>query len=150
MIAFAHRLLRLIDRYGVGLLAYVAIGGASALVEWTSFYFSLPYLGSVGAAVAGFAIGTLVNFVLSRSLVFWSKRSAAMDLVLVFVASLVAFTVNLTVFLLLYQAANVDVLVSKVVGTGSAFAFNYLARQFYVFSARSRFPSLSRRIRSLR
>jgi len=150
MTTFVHRLRRRIDRYSVGLLAYVAIGGASAVVEWTSFYFSLAHLGSVGAALVGFAFGTLANFVLSRSLVFWSKRSAAMDLMLVFLVSLVAFAVNLAVFLLLYRAATVDVLVSKIVGTGSAFAFNYLARQFYVFSARSRFPSLSSRIRSFR
>ena len=150
MTAFVHRLRRRIDRYAVGFLAYVAIGGASAVVEWTSFYFSLPYLGSVGAAVAGFAFGTVANFVLSRGLVFWSKRSVATDLMLVFVVSLVAFAVNLAVFLLLYRAADVDVLISKVLGTGSAFTFNYLARQFYVFSARSRFPSLSSRFRSYR
>lgn len=150
MTRLVHRLLGLINRYAIGFFAYLGVGGASAIVEWTGFYFALFYLDALTAAIVGFVFGTLVNFVLSRHLVFWSVRSTAMDLVLVFAVSLAAFAINLAVFLLLFWVASLDVMVSKVIGTGSAFAFNYLARQFYVFSARSRFSALSSRFRGLR
>lgn len=140
-------IIRLGDRYGLSVIAYVGIAGLSAATEWMTFYFSLPRVGSISAAFVGFFFGTLANFFLSRGLVFRSRRSAAQDFLLVYVVSGLAFVANFAVYLCLYRGFDVDVMVSKVLGTCCGFVFNYAARQFYVFSRASRFAALSQSLR---
>lgn len=138
-----HPIVRFGDRYGPSFVAYVGVAGVSAATEWTTFYASLQYAGDVGAAFVGFLFGTLANFLLSRGLVFRSRRSALQDLLLVYAGSGLAFAVNLAVYLGLYFGVGVDIAASKVLGTCCGFLFNFSVRQFYVFSREPRF-TLSR------
>lgn len=128
----------------MGFIAYAGIAGLSAATEWGTFYVSLPHVGSIAAAFVGFFFGTLANFLLSRGLVFRSRRSATRDFVLVYAASAIAFVANFAIYVGLYWGLDVYVMVSKVVGTCFGFAFNYSARQFYIFSSASRFAALSK------
>ena len=115
----------------------------SALVEWTSFLLTLPWLGPTAAAFVGFLVATGVNFALSRKVAFRSVRSARTELLLVLMMSAAAFAMNFAAFLLLFRFAGLDVFVAKMGGTGFGFTFNYLARQFLVFSRFPRFGTVS-------
>jgi putative flippase GtrA len=123
-------------RYNVTLVVYLFVGGLSALIEWSvfaavHFWGELHYL--VAAAVA-FVVATYVNYLLSARYTFLSRgRSAAQELGMVFVISALAFAVNLGVMSALVVWTSVPTMPAKILGTGSAFFWNYMLRQFLVF-----------------
>jgi putative flippase GtrA len=129
-----HRLLRRANTYSGSFVAYVGVSILSALTEWLTFAFALPALGPLPAAGAGFVVATLLNFMLSRYLAFRSIRPLLQDFILVYAMSGVAFVVNIGVFYLLYAHLAIAVFPAKVLGTCAGFAFNYLFRQFFIFS----------------
>jgi putative flippase GtrA len=141
---------RLVDRYGIGFFVYLGVAIVSALSEWTSFIASLPATGPIAAAVIGFFFGTLVNFVLSHRFAFRSARPVGQEFFLVAIVSGVAFSANFLAYFVLFSYFGVNVLIAKIVGTGCGFSFNYLARQFYVFSLQSPFASISSTFRQRR
>lgn len=124
----------LADKYGLGFLVYVAVSCVSALSEWGSFFLILPMLGLGGAAACSFLFATSVNFILCRQLTFRSRRPAHTEFALVVLMSLVAFAANFACFVMLHWGFAVDMPTAKVAGTFAGFGFNYLARQFLVFS----------------
>jgi putative flippase GtrA len=76
------------------LAAYVLIGGASALAEWSVFWVLIQVASDqyMAAAVLAFIVATFVNYLLCIRTIFVSKtRSSWRDLAMVYVASLLAF-----------------------------------------------------------
>lgn len=136
--ALLHRLLR----YRFSLGVYLLIGGASALAEWTLFYLLLRAgaLGYVAAALYGFALATLLNYLLSRRYGFLTLGGArALELAKTYLVSAAALGVNLGVLVLLVEQAGFAPLPAKVLGTGCGFLLNYCGRQFWVFRAEPRY-----------
>jgi putative flippase GtrA len=126
---------------------YVAIGGVSALVEWAIFYALLTRLGInyVIAALGGFALATLVNYVVSRRYGFLRRDSATerdsatgREIATIYVVSLLALAVNLGAMIALIEMAGAHVLLAKVLGTGCGFLCNFAGRQFWVFNSAPR------------
>jgi putative flippase GtrA len=140
---------KLADRYSIGFFAYLGVAGLSALSEWTSFVASLSLVGPIVAAFVGFFFGTLVNFVLSRQFVFRSVRQSGQELLLVVLLSAFAFSANFLVYIVLFLLFGVKILLAKIIGTGFGFTFNYLARQFFIYSRESPFASMSAILRSV-
>ena len=134
---------RLADRYGIGLFAYLGVAVLSALSEWTSFLASLSLVGPIAAAFVGFFFGTLVNFMLSRRFAFRSVRPPCQEFILVVVLSTLAFGANFSAYVVLFAFLGMNILLAKVIGTGFGFSFNYLARQFFIYSWESPFGSIS-------
>jgi putative flippase GtrA len=132
-----------LNRYSVGLVAYFGVAIVSAAVEWGTFSLTLPIIGPIASAFAGFFVATLINFALSRRFVFRSKRPVYNELILVFLFSMAAFSVNFAVYIALFAQFGFNVFAAKVIGTGSGFIFNYGIRQFFIFSRRSPFAPLS-------
>ena len=117
---------------------YVLIGGASALVEWAVFFLLLTVVSVnyVLAAVGGFALATLVNYLISRRYGFLRRdRNTGREIAAIYVVSLVALGVNLGAMIALVEFAHVHVLLAKVLGTGCGFLCNYAGRQFWVFDS---------------
>jgi putative flippase GtrA len=129
-----NRLLRKADTYSGSFVAYAGVSVVSALTEWLTFALALAAFGPLAAAACGFMVATLLNFVLSRYLAFRSVRPLLQDLVLVYAMSGVAFVANIGVFYLLYSRFAISLLYAKVLGTCAGFVFNYLFRQFFIFS----------------
>ena len=97
-----------------------------------------------GAALVGFLVATNINLVLSRLFTFPPEFGAlGIEALLVTVASGLAFAANLLSFLLLYRFVDVNVVAAKMAGTTFGFAFNYVARQFVIFSRISSYLSVS-------
>ena len=120
----------------VKLLRYAAVGALAALVEWTTF--AVLHLGLdshyIGAALAGFALATLVNYLVSIRFVFIAGRFARpAELSLVYAVSASALVLNLGVTAMLVELAEVLPLAAKVAGTGAAFLVNFALRHRVVF-----------------
>jgi putative flippase GtrA len=125
------------------MVVYFIVAGASALIEWTTFFLLYASLSPFTAAIAAFFVATTVNFVLSRRLAFKSNRSGGQEFVLLFVLSAVAFLVNLGAFTLLFALVGIHPMIAKIVGTCAGFAANYVFRQFVIFSREPRFAAIS-------
>jgi putative flippase GtrA len=128
-------------RYTASFLAYALVGGICAVVEWTVFLALLwiTEVHYVRAAIGGFAIATLVNYVLSRRYVFLRKTTATYrEIVRIYVVSALGFAVNLGVTVLLVDLFGTLPIVGKIVGTGCGFLWNFLGRQFWVFDSTPR------------
>jgi putative flippase GtrA/SAM-dependent methyltransferase len=134
---------QVLDRYALSLVVYFVVAGASALIEWTTFFLLYASLSPFTAAIAAFFVATAVNFVLSRRLAFKSNRSGGQEFVLIFVLSAVAFLVNLGAFTLLFALVGIHPMIAKIVGTCAGFAANYVFRQFVIFSREPRFAAIS-------
>lgn len=139
----SFRLARFADRYGISLFVYGTVSLVSATTEWFFFLAFMAALGPVVASVAGFFGATAINFFLSRYIVFRSERAFSRDLSLVFLASAIAFAANFLLFYALHAMFRVNPITAKLLGTVFGFAFNYIARQFYIFSRLCRFVLIS-------
>lgn len=121
---------------GTKLSRYLIVGGVAALTEWSlfamlHFRFGIDYL--LAAALA-FVVALAVNYVLSLRFVFVGGRHRKeLELFLVLTVSLVGVGVNLGVLVLLVEAFSVHVMLSKIVGTGAGFFWNFFARHWWVF-----------------
>lgn len=117
---------------------YFVVGGASATVDFALFGILLLILGQPSwfvAALISFVVATAFNYVLSVRMVFsagvrFAKRH---EIILVFVASLVGLAVNQLALWLLYQIAGWNVLIAKCAATGTAFLWNFTARNSFIF-----------------
>ncbi len=123
----------LADRYGIGFLLYCGIAIVSALSEWVSFLVALLKVGPNAAAILAFFVATLVNLLLSRR-TFRSMRQPWSEIILIMVMSGIAFALNFLCFVALYYFAGINVLMAKISGTFFGFGFNYIVRQFFIFS----------------
>jgi putative flippase GtrA len=129
-----RRLIPLANNYGIGFFVYCGVGAVSALSEWASFLVALSEMGPNAAAILAFFVATLINLMLSRWAAFRSVRRLRTEVMLVIAMSAIAFASNFLCFVALYRYAGVNVLAAKVSGTFVGFGFNYLLRQFFIFS----------------
>ncbi|MEO8113661.1 MAG: GtrA family protein [Phenylobacterium sp.] len=131
-------IIRLIRKYSVSFGLYIIVGGGAALVEWIVFYLTLrlAHINYVFSAIAGFAVATYVNYLLSVRFNFVSRenRSSTSELVLVYLVSGVGLAINLAVMAIAVEWLHAWIMVGKIAGTGVAFIWNFLARQFFVFA----------------
>jgi putative flippase GtrA len=123
------------NRYGIGFFVYCGVAAVSGLSEWISFLIALSEMGPNAAAIFAFFVATTINLLLSRWIAFRSVRRMHTEIILVFAMSALVFASNFLSFVALYRYAGVDVLAAKVIGTFVGFGFNYLVRQFFIFSA---------------
>lgn|SRR5262249_5751499 len=130
-----HSIIPLANRYGTGFFVYCGVAAVSALSEWVSFLVALSQMGPNAAAISAFFVATMINLLLSRWIAFRSVRRLRTEVMLVIAMSALAFAFNFLCFVALYRYAGVHVLAAKVSGTFVGFGFNYLVRQFCIFSA---------------
>ena len=120
--------------------AYLMVGFACALTEWTTFFLTVSTgFSFVAGALAGFAIATALNYILSATLVFRSRgRSRLQEIGLTYLISLVVMGINLaiTALIISYLPKPPDPMsmtAAKMAGTGFGLVLNYLGRQMFIF-----------------
>jgi glycosyltransferase involved in cell wall biosynthesis len=125
-------------RYAPRFIFYALAGGACALVNWLLFYV-LHYLGNIhylAAALCAFIVSGTVNYALC-TYIFKSKgRKKSIEYILVLGASAIALCIDLGVMYIMIERINLPAMPAKMLGTMSAFLFNYSARQFFIFSSK--------------
>jgi putative flippase GtrA len=86
------------------------------------------------SSTSGFFIATLLNYFLSRRLVF-SKSIVGhkISLIKLFVVSIIALILNTSVVAFLVEALFFSLVFSKVIAIGVVFFWNFYSRKFFVF-----------------
>ena len=116
---------------------FVAVGAFA--MDYGSYFLAsyvagIPYL---VAAFIGFVVGTLTNYVISKFLVFRGEpKSRAGEIALVFLIGgigLVFLEVGIWFFT---EQIGIHYLISKLIMTVICFAWNFLARKFFMYSTR--------------
>lgn len=126
----------LASNFGLAAKRYLVVGGASAAADWAIFAamlygFDLHYI-TVGTI--SFILATALNYYLSVRFVFGAgSRGPRQAMLLVYLVSIVGIAINLSVLTVGIDFLEMHPLVAKVLATGVAVFWNFLARYFYVF-----------------
>ena len=116
---------------------YFVVGGISACFDIGFFFVFAKLLGLHYLAVAtvGFIIAVLINYSLSIRYVFTSgvRFSGAQELALVYLVSGIGLALHLLVLYAAVDRLALELMLSKLVATGSVFLWNFLARNYFVF-----------------
>lgn len=130
----AEAIRKIIRRYGRAFFLYLLAGGFCALIDWSGFYLLYTSgLSYTAAALLAFVAATFVNYLLSRQVFKARRKKTAREAAGVYLASLAALAVDISVMTALINALSAPPLLAKITGTGVAFFINYGARQFYIF-----------------
>jgi glycosyltransferase involved in cell wall biosynthesis len=124
------------DKYGKPFLKYVGAGFLCALLNWGTFYL-LNYIAGLhylAAAAIAFILSCTLNYVLCKFIFASRGRKKAAEFIFLLLASAIALSIDLSVMYLLVEKISLPRMVAKILGTGSAFFFNYISRQFFIFA----------------
>ena len=111
---------------------YLVVGGLSFLAD-IAVFLSILDLGVATAVVVGFAVGTLVNYALSRWLAFSGGRyDVPQEIIRLFVVALVGVALTVASVLAL-TSLGLSPLAAKLVATVLVFGWNYVGRRLFVF-----------------
>jgi putative flippase GtrA len=119
---------------------YFVVGGISACVDIGFFFVFAKLLGYnyLAMATVGFLIAVPVNYLLSVRFVFTSgaRFKPLEELGLVYLVSSVGLGLHLLVLYAAIDGLGLELMLSKLIATGSVFLWNFLARNYFVFRAR--------------
>ena len=122
------------------LARYFLVGGTAAAVDYAIFFTAVTGLGFpwFPVAIFSFIIATLTNYLLSIRFVFESRvRFRRRDeIVLVFAVSAMAMALNQFILWTTIDVLGFNLLLSKVIGTGTVFLFNFTCRHYFIFRHR--------------
>ncbi len=116
---------------------FVAVG--AFIVDYgtyflTSYIIGIPYL---VAALLGFITGTLTNYAIAKFLVFRGEpKSRACEIAMVFMIGGIGLVVLEVGIWFFTECVGVHYLISKLIMTVICFAWNFLARKFFMYSKR--------------
>jgi putative flippase GtrA len=86
---------------------------------------------------AGYAVGFLLGFVLSKKFVFRSKGHFAWESIRYLIAFVISFSVNLLTLYFAMTYFNFHVVVSQVLAAGSYTLIMYIISRLFVFKAQT-------------
>ena len=119
---------------------YFVVGGISACVDIGFFFVFAKLLGFnyLAMAAVGFVIAVPVNYLLSVRFVFTSgaRFKPLHELALVYLVSSVGLGLHLVVLYVAVDVLGLELMLSKLIATGSVFAWNFTARNYFVFRPR--------------
>ena len=114
-------------------LKYIATGGAAAIVDVVGFrILSMSALPIGAAAAVSWFVAAIVNYSLTSKFVFIRAESGE-RLLHFLVGAGVGLSINVGVTVFCATTVGIDPLLSKVIGIGTAFLFNYLINLLWVF-----------------
>jgi putative flippase GtrA len=118
---------------------YFIVGGISFLANFCTFIVLIKAFGLfwLFANVAGFLVGTWVNYVLSIKFVFESRIFSRRhhEVFLTVIVSVVGVLMESLLISLAHDRMNLSIVLSKIIAAGLVFFWNYGARRFLVFGA---------------
>ena len=115
---------------------YMIVGFTGAVADWVIFA-ALVYLAEMHyliAATISFVLATLINYLLCLRYVFRGGRHARhKEVVYIYLASLVGLLINNASLYVLFEWVGLQIIIAKVLATGSAFIWNFSARHYWIF-----------------
>jgi putative flippase GtrA len=123
----------------MNIVVYFFVGGVSFLANFGIFLIFVHLMGLhwVAGNLAGFVIGTFINYMLSVRFVFKSKNFLRRDfeVFLAFIVSALGVVLETMLIHLGHDMASLNLNVSKLAAAGVVFFWNYGARRFLIFGA---------------
>ena len=123
------------------LIRYGFVGGAAALVDWIIFAIFAKYLeyNYLVVATFGFFLATLVNYLLSIRFVFVSgaRFNRTQETTLVYVVSGIGYLVNQLTLWTCHEIFGVELMLSKIIATGTVFFWNFGMRAQLIFKPKA-------------
>lgn len=116
---------------------YFVVGGISACFDIAFFFVFAKLLGFnyLGVASVGFVFAVLINYGLSVRFAFTSgvRFSRGHELALVYLVSGVGLAMHLAILWASAELLGIELMLSKLIATGSVFAWNFLVRNYFIF-----------------
>lgn len=122
----------------VEFVRYLIAGATAFVVDVAIFLFLVRFVGiqPVAAAIAGYLVGLILVYVLSVRWVFSFRRLNARHLEFASFVLIggIGLAINVAVIAALTEVRGMDLLVSKLIATGTTFTFNFALRKLMLFS----------------
>lgn len=132
----SSNIISFVERYK-RLLSYFVVGGLSACVDFSLFFFSVYVLEIhyLLAGALGFIIATLVNYLLCNRYIFRnaSRYGAKTKLFGVYLISGIGLLLHQILLFAMVEFVALHVVISKVLATAMIFFWNYFGRAYFVF-----------------
>jgi putative flippase GtrA len=119
------------------IIKYFFVGGTAAAVDIGLFsifagYFGWPW---IPVSIVTFTLATLTNYFLSIQFVFESgaRHQKHIEIICVFAISFLALLINQLILYIAIERFGWQLVVSKIIATGSVFIWNYFARSRLIF-----------------
>jgi putative flippase GtrA len=116
---------------------YFVVGGISACFDIGFFFVFAKLLGYAYLPVAavGFVFAVLINYALSVRYVFSSgvRFTRRQELLLVYLVSATGLALHLAVLYATVDWMGLELMLSKLIATGSVFLWNFLMRNYFIF-----------------
>lgn len=120
------------------IVKYFFVGGIAAIIDIGLFSFFAAYLGLpwLPVSIATFILATLINYFLSILFVFQSgvRYKKNQEIFGVFIISSLALAVNQIILYLSIEIFGLNLIISKILATGSVFFWNYFGRSRLIFA----------------
>jgi putative flippase GtrA len=119
-------------------LRFSAVGVGNTLLGLT-LIFALMRFGGVqyiAANAVGYAVGTVVSFVLNRSWTFYHKGRVLSSAVRWGLVIAIAYAANVFIVILSHEYFGIDRYISQGLGVFAYTCLSYLGARFYAFSPR--------------
>lgn len=119
------------------IVKYLFVGGAAAFVDISLFavFAKVLQFNYLIVGIYTFLIATAVNYHLSIRYVFESNimHTRKKEIFLVYLVSGIGLVFNLTVLYLTIDLWNFEMMLGKLLASGSVFFWNYLIRKYFIF-----------------
>ena len=118
------------------LFLYLIVGALATLVEWGAFYvlnspLSLHY---AAATTLAFVLSTAANWLFGRLILFReSKQNTARELLKIYAVSVIGLLMNIAIMFVVVEKIGLPEMLSKIIATGSVFAWNFLVRKLVIY-----------------
>lgn len=120
------------------IIKYFFVGGTAAIIDVGLFsiltvIFHLPWL---PVSIFSFVLATLGNYFLSVQFVFKNGSKFGkkhQEIIGVFVVSILALLINQLVLYIFIEYLYANLVISKVIATGTVFLWNYYGRSRLIF-----------------
>ena len=125
----------------VQLLRYAVVGGVAFVVDYGSLWLLTEVVGLhhlVSAAIA-FILGLICNYVISTAWVFGESKVSNrwVEFVIFSIIGVIGLGLNELIIYLCTDVCGLHYMLSKIISTVIIFFWNFFARKFVLFKAKS-------------
>ena len=117
---------------------YAFVGGIATVADWGSFsvFFYALHLNDVLSSALGFVVGLIINFVLSKILVFkgdQAKTGVGGEFIGYVVIGLIGLALTMLLMLLFTDVCKLEEILGKIFSTCIVLPWNYFARKIFLY-----------------
>lgn len=124
------------DNTFIKFFRYVFVGGFAFIVDFLTLYILKRYMHYLIAIAIAFILGLVVNFILSKKVVFTEDAVVSKvesEFTLYGIIGLIGLGLTELLVFILKDLAKLDVMLSKVIAAIIVLIWNFLARKYLIY-----------------